>query len=100
MDGRNKANVGVSFGQWKGGLDKKSKMENVGQIRTVKALCCILRKCNVMSGLVREVKLMNVINAPYFKLTVSLVLIYEFLKRKWRSPELNYIARLLFVIYL
>lgn len=30
VDGRNEDKVGVSFGQWKGGLRKDSKMENVG----------------------------------------------------------------------
>lgn len=64
--------------EWKGSLHKKSKMENVGGIRTVQMSCCILRKCNVLSGLVREVKLMNDINAPSFKCIVSLVLICEF----------------------
>lgn len=38
MDGRNEAKVGVSFGQWKGGFRKDSKMENVGQIITVLVL--------------------------------------------------------------
>lgn len=76
--GINEDKVGVSFGQWKGGLRRDSKMENVGQIRTMQVLCCILRKCNVISGLVRGMKLMNDINAPYFKLTASLVLYVDF----------------------
>lgn len=92
VDGRNKDKVGVSVGQWKGGLRKDSKMENVGQIRTMQVLCCILRKCNVMSESIREMKLMNDINVPYFKLTASLVLYVNFLKRKWKNQEPNYIA--------
>lgn len=81
MDGRKETKVGVSFGQWEGGLKKDSEMENVDLIRkTVQVLSCILRKTNVIPGLVRGMKLMNDINSPYFKLISSLVLYVDFEK--------------------
>lgn len=61
-------------------------MENVGQIKTVQVLRCILRRCNVISGILRGMKLVKDINAPIFQIKfASLVFKCGFLKQKQRS---------------